>query len=419
MPRFSLYTATLPGSTLKLFFVHCPELFDRPGLYTRDPDEPLRFALLTRAALESAQRMGWSPHVFHCQDWHTSLLPVYVRSTYSWDQLFHSSRTVLTIHNIGYQGLFASTAIEWLGLGDARRFLDAADLRDGRINFLKTGIRWADEITTVSPTYAQEILRETYGMGLHVALQERRDHVTGILNGIDTSIWNPSADTHLAQRYSARSISRKEKNKEDLLNRVGLPYQKGVPVFGMISRLTTQKGIDLLQEPLQGLLREKDVRLVVLGSGESRYEEMFTGLGTRFPSKAVFRKGFDDALAHKIEGGADFFLMPSIYEPCGLNQMYSLKYGTIPIVRKTGGLADSVSIFDPKSGQGTGIVFDHATADGVRWALRYALELYGDKSAWKVLVQNAMACDTSWEVQGAKYVEMYERISARAEAKAS
>ena len=283
---------------------------------------------------------------------------------------------------------------------------------------MKTGIRWADEITTVSPTYAQEILRETYGMGLHLALQERRDHLTGILNGIDSDIWNPSTDPHLAQRYSVRSLARKEKNKEELLERVGLPYKKGVPVFGIVTRLTVQKGIDFLQEPLFEILRQQDVRLVVLASGEPRYEEMFSGLAGRFPEKAAFRKGFDDALAHKIEGGADFFLMPSLYEPCGLNQMYSLKYGTIPIVRKTGGLADTISLFDRATGKGTGIVFDHANGDAVRWALRYALELYQDKAAWKTLVRNAMACDTSWDVQGESYVELYERVSARAEAKA-
>jgi len=418
MPRFSLYAATLPGSTLKIFFVHCPELYDRPGLYTRDADESLRFALLTRASIESAQRMGWAPDVFHSQDWQTALLPLYLKATYAWDQLFQSSRTMLTIHNIGYQGVFASSVLANLGLEEGRRLLDASDVREGRINFMKTGIRWADEITTVSPTYAQEILRETYGMGLHLALQERRHHLTGILNGIDTDIWNPATDAHLVQRYSARSLARKEKNKEDLLQRVGLPYKKEAPVFGIVTRLTVQKGIDFLPEPLFEMLRQEDVRLVVLASGEPRYEEMFTGLANRFPEKVAFRRGFDDALAHKIEGGADFFLMPSLYEPCGLNQMYSLKYGTIPIVRKTGGLADTVDLFDRARGKGTGIVFDHANADAVRWALRYALELYQDKAAWKTLVRNAMACDTSWDVQGEKYVELYERVSARAEAKA-
>ena len=418
-PRFSLYSATLPGSTLKVFFVHCPELYDRSGLYSRDPDESLRFAVLTRAAIESAQRMGWSPHVFHSQDWQAALLPLYLRTLYAWDQLFRGTSTVLTIHNIGYQGVFSSSVLPSLGLEEARKHLDASDLREGRVNFMKTGIQWADEVTTVSPTYANEILRETYGMGLHTVLQQRREHLTGILNGIDPDLWDPSTDPHLAQRYSVKSLARKEKNKEDLLQRAGLPYAKGIPVFGIVTRLTVQKGIDYLHQPLFEMLQQRDVRLVVLASGEARYEEMFAGLVARFSGKVAFRRGFDDALAHKIEGGADFFLMPSLYEPCGLNQMYSLKYGTIPIVRKTGGLADSVALFDRASQKGTGIVFDHPNADGVRWALRYALELYADQSAWKALVRNAMACDTSWNVQGEKYVELYERASARVEAKAS
>jgi starch synthase len=418
MPRFSLFSATLPGSDLKVYFVHCPELYDRPGLYTRDPDESLRFALLTRAAIESAQRMEWAPQVFHSQDWQAALLPFYLRTVYSWDQLFRGTRTVLTIHNIGYQGVFSSTVLPRLGLEEARKHLDSGDLREGRINFLKTGIQWADEITTVSPTYAKEILRETFGMGLETVLRERKEHLTGILNGIDPDVWNPATDSYLAQRYSVKSLARKEKNKEELLKRAGLPYTKGVPVFGMVTRLTVQKGIDYLYQPLLELLQREDVRLVVLGSGEDRYEEMFAGLASRFPLKAAFRRGFDDALAHQIEGGADFFLMPSLYEPCGLNQMYSLKYGTIPIVRKTGGLADTVELFDRATKKGTGIVFDHPNSDAVRWALRYGLELYAEKPAWKILVRNAMACDTSWDVEGEKYVQLYERVFARAEAKA-
>jgi starch synthase len=248
-------------------------------------------------------------------------------------------------------------------------------------------------------------------MGLHHVLQERREHVTGILNGIDTDVWNPATDSYLATTYTPRTIAKKEKNKEDLLKRAGLPYEAGVPVFGIISRLTAQKGIELLQEPLSELLALSDVRVVVLGSGEPRLEEIFSNLVARFPQKAAFKQGFDDALAHRIEGGVDFFLMPSIYEPCGLNQMYSLKYGTIPIVRKTGGLADSVQLFDRESGEGTGIVFDHPNSDAVRWALRYALELYADAKAWKKLVRNAMLADTSWKVQAKQYVELFERMT--------
>jgi starch synthase len=282
---------------------------------------------------------------------------------------------------------------------------------------LKTGIRWADEISTVSPTYAREIVRENYGMGLQDVLRSRQGHVTGILNGIDTDVWNPATDPYIAQTYTARTIAKKEKNKEDLLSRAGLPYEEGVPVIGMISRLTAQKGIELLQEPLPELLALSDVRVVVLGSGEARLEEFFSNLVARFPKKVAFKRGFDDPLAHRIEAGADMFLMPSIYEPCGLNQMYSLKYGTIPIVRKTGGLADSVRLFDRATGEGNGIVFDHPNSDAVRWAFRYAMELFEDRKTWKKLVKNAMAADTSWKVQAKEYVALYERMSARAGAR--
>jgi starch synthase len=418
LPEFSIYAATLPGSTLKIHFVHCPELYDRPGLYTRDADEHVRFVLLTRAAIESAQRLGWTPHVFHAQDWQAALLPMFLKATYAWDRLFQPTRSLLTIHNIGYQGVFSAGSLAAAALDDVRHHFDADDLREGRVNFMKTGIRMADEISTVSPTYASEILRESYGMGLHGVLQERREHLTGILNGIDDEVWNPASDPHLAQTYNAQTIARKEKNRADLLARAGLPYETGVPVFGIISRLTAQKGLELLQEPLVELLAGRDVRLVVLGSGEPRLEEYFSNLVARFPRKAAFKIGFDDALAHRIEGGADFFLMPSIYEPCGLNQMYSLKYGTIPIVRKTGGLADTVELFDRSTGRGTGIVFEHANADAVRWALRYALELHDDAKSWKKLVRNAMAVDTSWKVQAGKYVELYQRMAVGAAARA-
>lgn len=417
LPSFSIYRAALPGSTLLVNFVHCPRLYDRPGLYTRDPDEHVRFVLLTRAVIESAQRWGWAPDVFHSQDWQTALLPLLLRTTYGWDRLFHASKTLFTIHNIGYQGVFAASELGAAELDSLREHLDADDLRAGRVNSMKTGIRYADQISTVSPTYAEEILRETYGMGLNPVLAERRDRLSGILNGIDDSIWNPASDPHLAQRYTVRSLGRKEKNKEDLLKLAGLPYEEDVPVFGIVTRLTAQKGIDLLEEVLPELLGSHNVRLVALASGEPRYEEFFTGLVRRFPGKAAFKQGFDDALAHKIEGGADLFLMPSLYEPCGLNQMYSLKYGTIPVVRKTGGLADSVQLFDRNSGEGTGIVFEHANADALRWAIRYGLDLYSDKKVWKKLVKNAMSRDTSWKVQGEEYVALFERMSASAPAR--
>jgi starch synthase len=407
---FSAYRARLPGTEVPVHFVHCPTLYDRAGLYTNDPDEHVRFGMLCRAAIECCQRMQWGPEIFHCHDWQAALVPLYLKTLYSWDRLFGRTRTILTIHNLGYQGLFPASAIVELGLSTVRGYLHQEDLQRGRVGFLKTGLLHADWLTTVSPTYAREIRTETYGMGLHELLDRRGDTLTGILNGVDTATWNPLTDPDIRYRYSAKSVWRKEKNKEALLAEVRLPYAKRVPVIGMITRLAAQKGIALLEEPLPDILDRHDVRLVVLASGEGRFERFFEELARRFPAKACFHAGFGAELAHRIEAGADMFLMPSLYEPCGLNQMYSLIYGTVPIVRRTGGLADTVQPFDPKDGTGNGVVFEHATPQGARWAIESALALHGKPSLWKRMVLNGMAADFSWDAQGRRYVELYERV---------
>jgi starch synthase len=251
-------------------------------------------------------------------------------------------------------------------------------------------------------------------MGLDSVLRARRDRLTGILNGVDTTVWNPRTDRHLTHRYSERSLWRKEKVKEALLAEVGLPYAKRVPVLGMVTRLAAQKGIDLLFEPLPELLATRDVRLVVLASGEARYEDFFAGLRRRFPAQVAFRPGYDLPLAHRIEAGSDLFLMPSLYEPCGLNQMYSLAYGTVPVVRRTGGLADTVTLYRRETGEGTGFVFDHFTPSAIRWALEYALAVHADPREWEALMRAGMAQDFSWETAARHYLEVYERALAEA-----
>jgi len=409
---FSAYRALLPGTEVPVHFIHCPVLYDRAGLYTNDPDEHLRFVVLARAAIECCQRMQWGPEIFHCHDWQTSLVPLYLKTLYAWDRLFRRTRTILTIHNLGYQGVFPASILPDTGLETCRSHLHQGDLRDGRLGFLKTGLLHADWLTTVSPTYAREIRTETYGMGLHDLLERRGDTLAGILNGVDVEIWDPLTDPHLRFRYSAKSLWRKEKNKEALLADVRLPYAKGVPVIGMITRLAAQKGIALLEEPLPDILARHDVRLVVLGSGEGRFERFFEDLVRRFPGKAQFHAGFSTRLAHRIEAVADMFLMPSLYEPCGLNQMYSLIYGTVPVVRRTGGLADTVRLFDPEDGSGNGIVFEHATPQGVRWALESALALHRQPKDWRRIVTNGMAEDFSWTARGRMYEELYERVKA-------
>lgn len=354
--------------------------------------------------------MAFAPDIFHCHDWHAALVPVYLKSAYAWDGLFAGTRSMLTLHNIGYQGIFSSGVLADLGLEDAAHDLPAEDLAHGRVNFLKAGLVHADALTTVSPTYAEEIQGDELGMGLQHILRARRHALTGILNGVDYGEWNPETDPLIPRHYSRGDRRGKEVCKRALMKETGLVGRAGRPLVGMVSRLVEQKGIDLAREALPELLRERDFALVVLGSGEAEYEQFFDWLGKAFPGRVAFRRGYDNPLAHRIEAGSDLFLMPSRYEPCGLNQMYSLRYGTVPIVRATGGLADSVRHYEAHSGSGTGIVFRDYTADGLRWAVRTALDLYADKREWRRVVQNGMAQDFSWQHQGRVYVELFRRL---------
>jgi starch synthase len=408
--NYSIDTTTLPGKPLKIYLLRCPDLYDRPGIYTDGPDEHLRFILLSRVAIEMCQHMGFAPDIFHCHDWHTALAPLYLRTHYAWDKLFEKTRTVLTIHNIGYQGIFGAHVLHDMGMQELTEKLDQEDLAHGRINFLKTGVLYSHFLTTVSPTYAREILDPNFGMGLQDLLQQRRDTLVGILNGVDVDEWNPQEDPLIPFPYNARRISGKKKNKLALMKELELDSSDDMPLIGMVSRLTYQKGIELLQKVVPALLQHRRFALAVLGSGEPRYERFFNGLQQRHRDRVCFYRGFNNKLAHQIEAGSDMFLMPSRFEPCGLNQMYSLRYGTVPIVRRTGGLADSVQLFEPGSGTGTGIVFDDFNAGAFDWALNASLDLYQDKKSWRKLVQNGMARDYSWERQGKIYVDLFRQI---------
>ena len=407
---FSLLTTQLPGSDVPVYFVQCPELFGQKEIYQGDWTDWLRFAVLTRAAFESCQRMGWGPDVVHCHDWHTALAPIFLKALYGWDRLFDHTRAVLTIHNVAYQGYVPAGVVGDLGLSSHTHWLDAADLAAGRFNFLKTGILHADFLTAVSRTFAREIQTPEDGFGLDGLLRARSDRLAGIVNGVDYGEWDPETDPHLFYHYSARDLSGKWNCKRTLLRSTGLDERTAAPVIGVVSRLTPQKGFDLCFEVLPEILARRDLRLVALGSGEKIYEDFFHGLQARFPGKAWFYKGFNNELAHRIEAGADIFLMPSKFEPCGLNQLYSLKYGTPPIVHKTGGLADTVELFDSSTAHGTGFIFDHFVPAGLRWALDYALDTYLDRTTWEKLMANGMARDFSWDKQGKEYVELYGRL---------
>jgi len=317
------------------------------------------------------------------------------------------------VHNIGYQGIVSATALpELLPAADAG-WLDQAELAAGRINFLRTGIAYADLIITVSPTYAREIQSAQYGMGLEGLLRTRSADVVGILNGVDYDEWDPRHDPYLPQHFDTGSLTVKASLKSQLLQRLGLEDSAGTALIGIVSRLATQKGFDLLFEALPQLLQARAFELVVLGTGETRYEELFTDLQQRYARRVHFHRGYSDELAHWIEAASDMFLMPSHYEPCGLNQMYSLRYGTIPIVRRTGGLADSVQQFDAATGQGTGVVFNDYDAGAVMWAVGTALDLYAQSALWQRLVRNAMAADFSWKRSVEHYIAAYERLLAK------
>jgi starch synthase len=371
----------------------------------------------TRATIESCVRLDFVPDAFHCNDWHAAFLPLLLQTTYALGPLAEVP-SVLTIHNIGYQGGMPAAAAPELGLGDQEELLDQDDLRSGFINPLKTGIKYADAVTTVSPTYAREICEAPLGMGMQDALNARADGVMGILNGVDYAEWDPRHDPHLTTHFRPEALDGKLANKRRLMQQAQLRFPDSQPLLAVVSRLTEQKGFDLLFEALPELLRRQGCGFVALGSGEARYVEFFDRLATEFPGRAAFRSGYDEPFAHLIEAGADIFLMPSRYEPCGLNQMYSLRYGTIPIVHRTGGLADSVRHFDPASGQGTGCVFNDFDLGAVRWALATTLAWYDDPAVWARIMQNAMAEDFSWGRQVVQYESLFRRLSEAASQRA-
>ena len=408
---FSVAIATLPDSALPVYFIDSPRFYHRDAIYTDSADEYLRFALLCRATLEVCQRMAWGPNVFHCHDWQTALIPFLLRTQYAWDRLFHGARTVLTIHNIGYQGIYPASAIDALGLGGWRQMFYQEDLQNGIVNYLKTGILYADILTTVSRTYAREIQTAEYGSGLHTLLRSRSGALVGIVNGVDYNEWSPEKDELIPHAFSAEDLEGKEKNKQALLSTLGLSYDPRVPVLGIVSRLTSQKGFDLLPDALGPVIAQHNVRVTVLGSGETRYERFFERLQQSGGGKVTFYKGFSNELAHLIEAGADIFLMPSHYEPCGLNQIYSLRYGTVPVVRRTGGLADTVQQYDPNTGRGNGFVFESYEAGELRRTIEAALYFYHQKPHWRRIVSNAMAADWSWEHQVKEYLALFERLA--------
>ena len=389
---------------VRYLFVDCPALYERNGIYSEDGvayvDNHIRFALLNQAALEIGRSI-FRPNIFHAHDWPGGLLAPYLRENYGSDPDFAGAKTVITIHNLGYQGNFPAAAISGLGLSPTLLHPDGLEFW-GELSFLKAGIVWSDSITTVSPTYAREIQTPEYGAGLDGVLRDRAAKISGILNGVDYAEWSPDTDPFSNFPYSAQDLSGKRLAKRALLEEMGLPLNETRPLIGIVSRFAGQKGFDLLEDILPELA-EMDFAMVVLGSGEAPIEAMFRAMAKAHPEKFAVEVGYDNGLAHRIESGADMFLMPSRYEPCGLSQLYSLRYGTVPIVRATGGLEDTVD-------QLTGFKFIEYTPAALLEAIREALEAWSDRPGWLARMRRGMAKDFSWDAAAAQYQSLYRSL---------
>jgi starch synthase len=395
------------------YLVDCPEFFDRPDLYQdRDtgkdyPDNYLRFAAFSLAAVEFIKRLGAPPEIIHCHDWQTALVPVYLKRNYGTDPFYNDTRVVLTVHNLAYQGQFPRQILREISLDNALFDMEHLEFY-GKVNLLKGGLVFADAITTVSPRYAQEIQTAESGAGLEGVLQKYAGRLRGILNGADYDVWNPSTDPLIPAHYTPRNLNGKKECKRALLEKMGVTAPVlSRPVLGIISRFDPQKGFDLVAE-VAGELGMLDMYTVVLGTGVREYEELFERLAREYPEKFLVKIAYDNALAHLIEAGSDIFLIPSRYEPCGLNQMYSLKYGTVPVVRATGGLDDTVEGFDGASG--TGFKFYEYSGAALIDALGRALEAYRRPRLWSKIVANGMLRDFSWTRSARAYADLYNSM---------
>jgi starch synthase len=382
-----------------------PYLDPKTGKDYENNDE--RFIFFNRAVVQVLGLLGWQPDIVHCNDWQTGLIPAYLKTIHSKDPLLNSVKSVFTVHNLAFQGLFPHKSFLKSGLPDSIYNEEEVEYYK-QFSFLKTGLMFSDIITTVSERYAQEICStHEFGYGFEGILKKRKKNLNGILNGVDYSVWNPEKDQLIPFRYSSKELPLKRENKKALCKRFNLPYDPEIPVVGIISRMFEQKGFDLIEKIFPELMKEK-IHFVLLGTGDKKYQKLFEGYKKKYAKRVGVHIGFSEELAHLIEAGSDIYLMPSKYEPCGLNQMYSLRYGTIPVVRAVGGLADT--IIEYKNGKGNGFTFDKYEPGAFLSAVKRALKLYKNREEWVKLVKQAMAYDYSWEVSAKKYIDLYRSL---------
>ncbi len=429
-PRYAIRSLTIPFLScnrfagivdggrrdgVQYYFIDCPELFYRKELYGQGgadyADNAERFGLFCRAVIEASKQLG-APQIFHVHDWQAALIPVYLRTVYAADPDLRGTATVLTIHNAAYQGTFPPNTTEQLLLPWDVFTMDKLEQYD-QFNFLKGGIVFSDLLTTVSRRYAEEIQTPEFGEQLEGTLRIRAADLRGILNGVDYTLWNPATDANLAAHYTPQRLDGKRACRTDLLHSFGMEgVAETTPVIGIVTRLATQKGFDIVAR-ISEEIAERDVVVLALGAGDPYYEKLFRGWAFRHPASVGVRIGYDEALAHKIEAGSDLFLMPSRYEPCGLNQIYSLKYGTVPIVRATGGLDDTIEEWDAKEGNGTGFKFAGFDPKDLLAEIDRAIAVFSDKKQWTRLMRNGMARDYSWTGPAKEYVRVYEEAARR------
>jgi len=410
-----LLAAKFPDSEIPIYFIECKKYFGRPGIYTDPetgeayPDDGERFVFFSKAIIEAIHALGWTPDVFHANDYQTGLVPALIKIKYPDAQIGF----LYSIHNLAYQGRFEFEILDIIGIGKELVYPMGPFEFFNKVNFMKVGISFADIVNTVSPTYAKEIqTTEEYGYGLEGVLRSVSDRLFGVINGIDSSVWNPESDKNIPYNYNADDLSGKRMCKAALLKEVGLPSDAlDIPLIAMISRLADQKGFDILLPVMEDILKDK-VMFLLLGTGNKKYEAAFEKLALKYPKKLAAVIDFKGPLAHRIEAGADMFLMPSRYEPCGLNQMYSMAYGTVPVVRKTGGLADTVKPANLEKDTGNGFVFEEYSGRALLGAVRRAVEAFKDGRAWRKLQGRCMSEDFTWGASADKYIELYRQALA-------